>query len=534
MICDVAKYQGAIDWKKLYESLDFVILRSSVGSKADERYAEYVAGCTRYGIPYHAYHYIKAVNEAEARSEAKVMADATAGSKPLFYVIDAEYSGIKAANARAICEAFEAGLRHYIGEDIRVAVYIGHHLYKSWALDYARYAYVWIPRYGSNNGQAQTEPDYPCDLWQYTSKGRVIGIDGDVDCNKLTGRKPMEFFTGRETEAVEQGGGNDVSAADKLIAIAEAEIGYLEKKSNKDLDDKTANVGDKNYTKYNRDMKAWGSDTAINAQWCQNFVDWCFVSTFGKEIAKRLLYTFTDYTPTGSNAFKKKNRYIKRGKGTPKRGDIIYFYSEAKGRIAHVGIVYKVSGSKVYTIEGNTSGASTLVTNGGGVKKKSYSMSSSYVDGYASVDYSIVDGDKELRKGDEGADVREMQKNLLLWCPNCLPKYGADGEFGNETETAVKDFQRSVGLAETGVYDAATKKALTAYGKQQFVEITGGSVNVRSAPGYDSKILGVAHKGDKLLYQGEIKYAEGKDWYLIAYENQNAWVSSKYAVIVEG
>ena len=55
------------------------------------------------------------------------MAEATAGTSPLFYVIDAEYDGIKASKAKAICEAFEAGLRHYINSAIRVAVYIGHH-----------------------------------------------------------------------------------------------------------------------------------------------------------------------------------------------------------------------------------------------------------------------------------------------------------------------------------------------------------------------------------------------------------------------
>ncbi|MGX8707060.1 MAG: CHAP domain-containing protein, partial [bacterium] len=171
-----------------------------------------------------------------------------------------------------------------------------------------------------------------------------------------------------------------MKAIDKLIATAEAELGYLEKKSNSGLDDKTANAGSNNYTKYNRDLKAWTGVGSINAQWCQAFVDWVFISAFGLDGAKKLIYVWTNYTPTGSDAFKKRNRYIKRGSGKPKVGDVIYFYSSAKGRIGHVGIVYKVSGSTVYTIEGNTSGASSLVTNGGGVKKKSYSMSSTYID----------------------------------------------------------------------------------------------------------------------------------------------------------
>ena len=205
MIADLSKYQGDIDWGQAFSSLDFAILRSSVGMKKDERYAEYVSGCTRYKVPYHAYHYIKATDETEARNEAKVMAEATDGTSPLFYVIDAEYDGIKADRARAICEAFENGLRHYIGSGIRVAVYIGHHLYKSWALDYGRYAYVWIPRYGSNDGKPQTPPDYPCDLWQYTSKGKLPGVSGNVDLNKLMGTKPLEFFTTGADDSGEQG-----------------------------------------------------------------------------------------------------------------------------------------------------------------------------------------------------------------------------------------------------------------------------------------------------------------------------------------
>ena len=124
-----------------------------------------------------------------------------------------------------------------------------------------------------------------------------------------------------------------MSPIDKLIAIAEGELGYLEKKSNKDLDDKTANAGSANYTKYNRDMKAWAGSAGLNDQWCQNFVDWCFVRAFGLDGAKALIHTFTNYTPTGSNAFKKRNRYVKRGSGKPARGDVIYFYSTAKGRI---------------------------------------------------------------------------------------------------------------------------------------------------------------------------------------------------------
>lgn len=324
-----------------------------------------------------------------------------------------------------------------------------------------------------------------------------------------------------------------MTAVDKLIAVAEDQIGYLEKKSNKDLDSKTANAGSNNYTKYNRDLKAWTGVGYINAQWCQAFVDWCFIKAFGVDDAKKLLYVFTNYTPTGSDAFKKRGRYIKRGKGTPKRGDVIYFYSTSKGRIGHVGIVYKVSGKTVYTIEGNTSGASSLITNGGGVRKKSYSMSSSYIDGYGSVDYAAI-GEivtEGLHRGDEGSAVRKMQEALLLWDAKCLPEYGADGDFGSETEKALKAYQKEAGLPVTGIYDEATRKALTSIGKAQKVEAT-DDVFVRSAPGKDNRELGVLKKGETALYQGERSAVDGRDWYLIEFEGKNGWVSSKYSKVV--
>lgn len=346
-----------------------------------------------------------------------------------------------------------------------------------------------------------------------------------------------------------------MNAIDRLIATAEAELGYLEKRSNSNLDSKTGNAGSSNYTKYNRDMRAWAKSANINDQWCQNFVDWCFVTTFGIDGAKKLIYTFTNYTPTGSNAFKKRNRYIKRGKGKPKRGDVIYFYSTAKGRIGHVGIVYKVTSSTVYTIEGNTSGASTLVTNGGGVRKKSYSLTSTYIDGYGSVDYSAIDGmtyeapasvSGEIKLGDrvlsnytEGADVRQMQKALIALGYD-LGSYGADGEFGDCTEMAVRAFQKDHGCEVDGEYGPESHKALTAAMEKQPTSADEDKARVvqieknkqcyiRTAPNTSGKILGVAHSGDKLIYQGQTSES---GWHLVIYDGQNAWVSGKYGKLV--
>lgn len=342
-----------------------------------------------------------------------------------------------------------------------------------------------------------------------------------------------------------------MNAVEKLIAVAEAEVGYLEKETNKNLDDKTENAGDSNYTKYNRDLLAWTGVGKVKYEWCQAFVDWCFITAFGLENAKKLIYVWTNYTPTGSSAFKKRDRYIKRGQGKPSRGDVIYFYNKTKGRIGHVGIVYKVTNTKVYTIEGNTSGASELVTNGGGVKKKSYALTSTYIDGYGLVDYSAIDESVNyLRRGDVGEAVKEMQKMLLEYSKDYLPKYGADGDFGEETKKALMDFQAKEDLEITGVYDEKTKETLEKaveenpepvkepepepVKKPAHVKITGGSVFVRTGAGTNgTKILGVAKKGDVFDYLQNGSEVNGTPWYNITYKGKSAWISSKYSKVVE-
>lgn len=60
-----------------------------------------------------------------------------------------------------------------------------------------------------------------------------------------------------------------------------------------------------------------------------------------------------------------------------------------------------------------------------------------------------------IRKGSEGADVKAMQEALLK-LGYTLPKYGADGDFGNETLTAVKAFQAANNLTVDGICGAAT------------------------------------------------------------------------------
>jgi hypothetical protein len=175
-----------------------------------------------------------------------------------------------------------------------------------------------------------------------------------------------------------------MSRKENILNRAIQEVGYLEKKNSSNLDDKTANAGSANYTKYAKDYTQY---TGVNLQaqaWCAMFVSWLFVQEYGLQDAKKVLNGNLYASCTAcKSAFKVKGRFYT---SNPQAGDLIIF-NDSKGEITHIGIVEKVSGSTIYTIEGNTSSTEGVIANGGGVFKKSYSIKYNRINGFCRPDY---------------------------------------------------------------------------------------------------------------------------------------------------
>lgn len=172
---------------------------------------------------------------------------------------------------------------------------------------------------------------------------------------------------------------------EKFLQIALSQVGYKEKKSNKDLDSKTANAGSGNYTKY-------GKWYGVNpAPWCCMFVSWCAneVGILGKLIPKY------KGAGTGYNWFKNRKQITMK----PSPGDIGFLKPTKKGATSsHTFIVYEVLGNKITTIEGNL---------GNGVVKNTRRLTDSNILGFGIVEYS------EIRYVDnvdyEGLNVRKLK-----------------------------------------------------------------------------------------------------------------------------
>lgn len=251
--------------------------------------------------------------------------------------------------------------------------------------------------------------------------------------------------------------------ASDIIKIAEAELGYLEKASNKDLDSKTANAGSKNYTKYARDLAKAGffNGSKQGLAWCAVFVTWLGWKLCGEDRAKaeKLL---CQTGPYGAGCTSAAQYYKQQGRfytSNPKPGDQIFFWDAEKTRAAHTGIVVDVDDTYVYTIEGNTSSAAGVVENGGCVRNKKYKLNYARLYGYGRPKYdeestaTTTTTQKEgfevnmanLKKGSKGKQVKTLQ--ALLRGHGCKDNTGKlpviDGEFGTKTGQALAAYQKT-------------------------------------------------------------------------------------------
>lgn len=264
---------------------------------------------------------------------------------------------------------------------------------------------------------------------------------------------------------------------DKVISIAKTEEGYLEKASNRDLDSKIGNAGSKNYTKYARDLdniSGFYNGKKQGYAWCDVFVDWCFVKAFGVKRAKELLcqpnYSLGAGVYYSANYYRNKKQFYT---SNPKAGDQIFF-KNSKGNPTHTGLVYDVDKKYVYTVEGNTSSASGVVSNGGCVRLKKYSLNYKYIIGYGRPNYFYEERIKynytgifpkipkngSIKRGMKGTQVGYLQM-FLNWANECFLEI--DNSCGPLTEKQIKIFQEKVGLTVDGHFGPMTLKQAKLY-----------------------------------------------------------------------
>ena len=165
-----------------------------------------------------------------------------------------------------------------------------------------------------------------------------------------------------------------MGAIERLLATAESQIGYKESYNN--------------ITKFSADFDEKWPDfyntKKQGAAWCDIFVDWCFVTTFGYDNALKLLCQPEHSLGAGCTYSARYFRDKLQWHTNPEPGDQIFFGDI--NDLDHTGIVQKVTDAYVYTIEGNKNNQ---------VQTCKYSLGNKSIAGYGRPDWSIVDGTPE-------------------------------------------------------------------------------------------------------------------------------------------
>ena len=382
-IIDISQFNNVTNWTKVKAANIPVIIRIGYrGSKTgiityDPRYKEYRKACEENNIEHGFYFFPCSITDSEAHEEALFIKNEVLNSKikmPVF--LDSEVvQRDKSGRSDKLSQAKRTRMLKIICDDLLSwGIPCGIYASRSWLYNNIDMTEIpadavkntWVAEYGVT----MTKYKEYFVMWQYSSKETVNGISGNVDMSNqyydfhmMINGKQTSFnqVINTSSEPAKEEKPIQKSELEKVIEVAKGEIDYLEKRSNSQLDDKTANAGYNNYTKYWRDVKPeWNG-----AYWCACFITWVFQTALGKQRAKELLkhYPYV-YCPTLAGLFTKYS--------TPQVGDIVIFWKN--GEYAHTGLVIVVSGNTFTTIEGNTSGASSVVPNGGGVCQKTYNL----------------------------------------------------------------------------------------------------------------------------------------------------------------
>ena len=450
---DVSANQGNINWKTVANyGMGFAILRiTEKGNVIDPTFEKNYKGCIENKIPVGVYKYSYATSIEQIKTEANIVIK-TLNKRKLDYPVflDIEDKCQRNISKNIMMQMINAFRAIIIKAGYKFGIYCSESWYNTYLPDGAKKYDCWIAHYPDpDNGTMQTRVKPGTGIgWQYSSKATIPGIPTKVD------RSVFYKDYSSINNANKQEGGNKLTkeqAINALIAVAKNEIGYLEKATNAQLDSKTANAGYNNYTKYWRDVYP-----AYQGQpWCACQISWDMMTAFGLETAKKLLRHWPYvYCPAMRNYF---TLYA-----NPQVGDIVIFWSSKKKEFVHTGLVIKVQGDQFWTIEGNTSGASGVVSNGGGICQKTYYNSQLPGTKFCRPDYSIVTSIKSnfstntsttttttknwIEYNDRGNDVKTLQTKLN----KVGYKLEVDGICGNATVAAIKDFQKKYNLAVDG------------------------------------------------------------------------------------
>lgn len=436
---DVSVWQGDIDWAKVKAAgIDGAIIRYADGNTLDTKFERNMTEAKKNGLHFGVYIFSRAKTKAEAEKEAERLYKAAKKYEPdMPYYIDLEDNALK-KYADTVAAAF---LNKMAALGVRGGVYANLNWWNNYltktAKNYSASAF-WIAQY---NDTMDYKPASRMGMWQYTSSGKVSGISGNVDRDKCYvaywkkdtdpgGKEPEpekpNTYTG-EFPSIEKPKG-------ELIGAKAYELAYKTSAADKAKypDGKPTEAFKKALDKVYPDRKNWGAAPKVGAS-CDVGVGTCVrASGIDSKFPRGLSFS---YLPKSDKFEEVKNAKI----STLKDGDIILYERPDGG--GHICIYddgkIKEASLKKWFFR-TTNSVKTRMSTKGKKWVKVFRAKGTY--------------DGSLHKGDEGAEVKKLQKFLNWWDKSL--SLAVDGIFGDKTVAAVKAFQSANGLEADGYFGA--------------------------------------------------------------------------------
>lgn len=342
---DVSYAQGNIDFSKLNKNeVHFSIIRSSFGWESGQKDNQFERNYTNFkklGIPIGAYHYSYATNAEEGKKEADYCYQCIKGKTfelPIYF--DIEDNSVIKYGKRNLTDAVIAFCEQMKKYGYRVGVYtnpswLNSYLYKDEII--GKYN-IWLAHWGASS------PAYTCGVWQYGVGGRgsLSGISGEIDLDYLMDNNLISKNTTNTTTKPKQ----ETKTTTTTVTVNDRD---------KFLDTARSYIGKNGYYVCNTKLGL----TSV--------VDWCAysISAIMKDCNFIGKYQGGIYGYASDNAREDNGKYgtwFKKGDKAPQPEDLIMFRYAGfinpldKYSASHVGIVEKVNGNTITTLEGNVQG----------------------------------------------------------------------------------------------------------------------------------------------------------------------------------
>lgn len=503
---DVSHYQNSIDWQRVKATgkVDFVIMKAMYESNKtkDETFEANYAGATNAGINRGVYNFIGSVSASDPIADANALLKILNGRKLEFGIwLDLESDKIRALGKEKLEDIVEKECRLFEAAGYTVGIYCSYDWYKNVISDKIKDMFAgkfWIACYPKNDNGVivnNLSPKNSCHEsigWQYSSKGKIDGINANVDLDMFWGEVSSEMPKNIYSRAIIK------DNCEKYVGVKEGSAVHLEI------------------------LNTYNGNQPLPRRYAVKPTDaWC--AAFAS--AMFILAGYQDIFPIecGCNNMIEKAKsmgiWVEQDSYVPNIGDAVLYdwqdngVRDNVGSADHVGIITYVNKDAGYMVvtEGNYSDS---------VKKRTININGKYIRGFVTPKFTTDGIDVQNPTYEKDIDTLAHEVIAGQWGSgetrkNNLTKAGYSY---SDVQSRVNEILNTPKTVVVSVHDkvvVATSKATKIDKNLAGEYVTTVNLYMRDGAGTNKKALVKIPKGTKVQNFGYYSVANGVKWLYI-------------------